>query len=72
MFSDDVGDKYLTREQHTAEAKLLRVCNRLAGLESELRSNTIDLPRVAADIVASCQVEGEARRSTSLMSRPAG
>ena len=63
IYSDFVGAKSLLRDQQIAGIKLLRVCKRLAALESELRRGTVDPPRVAADIVAACQEEGETRRT---------
>ena len=44
------------------EASLLRVCKRIAALESSLRGHATDVPLMAADIAASCETLGERRR----------
>ena len=45
-----------------AESLLQRVCKRVAALEASLRAHATDLPLVVADVINSCEAEGERRR----------
>lgn len=56
------GCVYATRNMKATEHLLLRVCKRIAVIEASLRDHSTDPPLVVADIIRSCEAEGERRR----------
>ena len=47
------------------ESFLQRVCKRIAAVEASLREHSTDLPLVAANVIRSCEFEGERCREVA-------